>query len=164
MNLRPNYLEPYKGFPRATAHTAATARNTEANPLLFSISALGSFTCDMGPMALRPIRRAKQWLCVLLKDTSVTAGDSKTNPHSLLIRNTRVYIYIIKLSCFLLLSFLQLFVNNVMVESPDLLTDRGVVHVISEVMIPLQNHCDIEQTRTTLVKTKIIKIQLIFVF
>ncbi|XP_033646780.1 stabilin-2-like isoform X1 [Asterias rubens] len=44
----------------------------------------------------------------------------------------------------------NLFVNNVMVESPDLLTDRGVVHVISEVMIPLQNHCDIEQTRTTL--------------
>ena len=29
---------------------------------------------------MRPIRRTKQWLCVLLKDTSVTAGDS--NPHS----------------------------------------------------------------------------------
>ena len=34
----------------------------------------------MGPTALRPIRRAKQWLSVLLKDTSVMAGDS--NPHS----------------------------------------------------------------------------------
>ena len=34
----------------------------------------------MGPTALRPIRRTKQWLSVLLKDTSVTAGDS--NPHS----------------------------------------------------------------------------------
>ena len=34
----------------------------------------------MGPMALRPIRRTKQWLSVLLKDTSVTAGVS--NPHS----------------------------------------------------------------------------------
>ena len=31
-------------------------------------------------MDLRPIRRTKQWLSVLLKDTSVTAGDS--NPHS----------------------------------------------------------------------------------
>ena len=34
----------------------------------------------MGPTALRPIRRTKQWLGVLLKDTSVTAGES--NPHS----------------------------------------------------------------------------------
>ena len=34
----------------------------------------------MGPTALRPIRRTKQWLSVLLKDTSVTAGD--LNPHS----------------------------------------------------------------------------------
>ena len=34
----------------------------------------------MGPTALRPIRRTKQWYSVLLKDTSVTAGD--TNPHS----------------------------------------------------------------------------------
>ena len=33
----------------------------------------------MGPTALRPIRRTKQWLSVLLKDTSVTAGDSNTH-------------------------------------------------------------------------------------
>ena len=38
-------------------------------PLLFSVSVLGSFTCftqHMGPMALSPIRRAKQWLSALL--------------------------------------------------------------------------------------------------
>ena len=48
-----------------------------------SKSALGYFTCvtqHMGPTALRPIPRMKQWLSVLLKDTSVTAGDS--NPQS----------------------------------------------------------------------------------
>ena len=52
-------------------------------PLLFSKSALGSFTCvtqHMGPTALRPIRRMKQWLSVLLKDTSVMAGN--LNQHS----------------------------------------------------------------------------------
>ena len=52
-------------------------------PLLFSISALGSFTCvtqHMGPTALCSNRRTEQWLSVLLKDTSVTVGDS--NPHS----------------------------------------------------------------------------------
>ena len=34
----------------------------------------------MGPTALRPIPGTKQWLSVLLRDTSVTAGD--LNPHS----------------------------------------------------------------------------------
>ena len=33
--LRPNYLAPYKGLQGATAHTAATARNTGANPFSF---------------------------------------------------------------------------------------------------------------------------------
>ena len=68
----------YKGLQSNTAHTAATTRNTGANPFSFSISALGSFTCitqHMGPTTLRPIQRTKQWLSVLLKDTSVTAGD-----------------------------------------------------------------------------------------
>ena len=69
----------------ATAHTAATTQpGTPGEPLLFSISAaLWFFTCatqHMGQTALRPIRSTKQWLSVLLKATSVTAGDS--NPHS----------------------------------------------------------------------------------
>ena len=34
----------------------------------------------MGPTALRPIRKTKQWSSGLLKNTSVTAGD--LNPHS----------------------------------------------------------------------------------
>ena len=33
--LRPNYLAPYKGLQGATTHTAATARNTGANPFSF---------------------------------------------------------------------------------------------------------------------------------
>ena len=37
-------------------------------------------TQHIEPTALRPIRRMNQWLSVLLKDTSVSAGDS--NPHS----------------------------------------------------------------------------------
>ena len=32
MDLRPNYVAPYKGLQGATAHLAATARNTGANP------------------------------------------------------------------------------------------------------------------------------------
>ena len=37
-------------------------------------------TQNMGPKALRPIQRTKQWLNILLKDTCVMAWDS--NPHS----------------------------------------------------------------------------------
>ena len=37
-----------------------------------SVSCVSHF---MGPTALRPIRKMKQWLNLLLKDTSVTAGD-----------------------------------------------------------------------------------------
>ena len=75
----------YKGLQGATAHTMYTSHSQEhrGEPLLFSISALGSFTCVtqyMGPTALRSIRRTKQWLSVLLKDTSVTA--LHLNPHS----------------------------------------------------------------------------------
>ena len=33
--LRPIYLAPYKGLQGATAHTAATAKNTGANPFSF---------------------------------------------------------------------------------------------------------------------------------
>ena len=57
---------------------------------LMHVSALGVFTSvtqHTGPMALRPIRRTKQWLSVLLKGTSVM---TETRTHTLLIRNTRV--------------------------------------------------------------------------
>ena len=33
--MRPNYVAPYKGLQGAMAHTAATARNTGANPFSF---------------------------------------------------------------------------------------------------------------------------------
>ena len=44
----------------------------------------------MGPTALRPIRRTKQWLSVLLIRTKVSRLGIRT--HTLLIRNTRVWI------------------------------------------------------------------------
>ena len=72
-------------------HSAATTRNNETNPFLFLISALGSFSCisqHTGPTALHPIRKTKPWLSVL--DTSVISG---TTTHTLLIRNTRVWIW-----------------------------------------------------------------------
>ena len=72
-----------RGLQGDVAHRAATDRNTGANPFSFRISAPVSFTLvtqHMGPTALRPIWRTKQWSSVLLKDTSVTARDS--NPHS----------------------------------------------------------------------------------
>ena len=55
--LRPNYVALYKSLQGATAHTAATARNTGANPFYFSIRALGSFTCVTKHMG----QRTKQW-------------------------------------------------------------------------------------------------------
>ena len=77
--LRPNYLAPYKGFTRCYGAYSSHSQELRGEPLLFRISTLGAFTCvtqHMGPMALRPIRRTKKWLSVLLKDTT---GDS--NPH-----------------------------------------------------------------------------------
>ena len=41
------------------------SQELRGEPLLFLISALGSFTCSTqhtGPMALRPIRKTRQWL------------------------------------------------------------------------------------------------------
>ena len=77
-------LAQCNGLQGAVAqYVANPARNTGANTCLFSISALGSFTCVLqhtGPTVLRLIQRMKQWLSVLLKDTSVTTGES--NPHS----------------------------------------------------------------------------------
>ena len=73
----------YHGRYRTTAIKTTT---------MMILSAMGSFTCltqHMGPMALPPIQRTEQWLSVLLKDTGVTIG---TRTHTLLIRNTRVYI------------------------------------------------------------------------
>ena len=53
-------------------------------PLLFSDKRTGSFymryTTHGTNNFILPIRRTKQWLSVLLKDTNVTAEDS--NPHS----------------------------------------------------------------------------------
>ena len=52
------------------AHTAATARNTGVNPFSFrKVHRVIYLTQQMGPTALRPIRRTKQLLSVLLKDT-----------------------------------------------------------------------------------------------
>ena len=70
-------------FTRCYGAYSSHSQEHRGEPLLFSKCALGSFTCitqHMGPTALHPIRRTKQWLSVLLKETSVTAGDS--NPHS----------------------------------------------------------------------------------
>ena len=64
---------------------------TPGAPLLFLISALGSFTCvtqHIGPTAWRPTWMTKQWLSVLLKDTRSWLG---IRNHTLLIRNTRVW-------------------------------------------------------------------------
>ncbi len=88
------YIAPCNGLQGAVGQYATNqTRNTGANPLLFSISALGSFTCvtqHTGPTALRPIQRTKQsWLSVLLKDTSVATG---TQTHTLTIRNTRAWV------------------------------------------------------------------------
>ncbi len=47
----------YKDKQGAAAHSAATARNTKANPLLFAIPILLQ---HMGPRALCPIRKSKQ--------------------------------------------------------------------------------------------------------
>ena len=62
-------------------------------PLRILISALGSFkyvTQHTGQTALRPIRRTKcHGFSVLLMDTGVTTG---IRTHTLLIRNTRVWI------------------------------------------------------------------------
>ena len=66
-----------------TEHGGRLKPPHRGEPLLFSKSALGYFTSvtqHMGPTVLRPIRRTKHWLSVLLNDTSITAGDS--NPHS----------------------------------------------------------------------------------
>ena len=41
----------------------------------------------LGPTALRPIRRTKQWLSVLLQDTSVTAGDIYCMRHTDVVFN-----------------------------------------------------------------------------
>ena len=72
MNSETQLFSTYKGLQGAQR----IQQEHHGEPLLFSISALGSFTyvtLHMGPTALRSIRRTKQWLRVLLKDTSVTA-------------------------------------------------------------------------------------------
>ena len=72
-----------------------TPRRTQ---VLFSINALGYFTCGTqhtGPTALRPIWRTKHVLVVtsvLLKDTGVTCVTNGTRTHTLLTKNTRVWI------------------------------------------------------------------------
>ena len=84
------YIAPCNGLQGAEVQYAANlTRNTGANPLLFSVSALGSFmfvTQHLGPTAFRPIRKTKQWLSVLLNDTGLTTG---TRTHTLLIRNSK---------------------------------------------------------------------------
>ena len=64
------------------------SRNTGASLFSFTISVLGSFTCNTqhtGPTASRPIRRTKQlWLSVLLKDTSAATGQAGIQTHILI--------------------------------------------------------------------------------
>ena len=66
-------------FTRCYGAYSSHSQELRGEPLLFLITALGYFTIvteHMGSTALRPIRRTKQRLSVLLKDTSVTAGES----------------------------------------------------------------------------------------
>ncbi len=58
--MRPIYVAPYKGLQGAVVHSAATARNTGANPLLLAthVSKSGYFmwvTQHMRPTASHPI-------------------------------------------------------------------------------------------------------------
>ena len=83
MNSETQLCITLKGFTRCYDANSSHSQEHRCESLLFSISALGCFTCPtqhMGPTALRPISRTQPWLSVLLKDTSVTDGDS--NPHS----------------------------------------------------------------------------------
>ncbi|XP_038067563.1 stabilin-2-like [Patiria miniata] len=43
----------------------------------------------------------------------------------------------------------NLFVNNIAVASPSLISTQGVVHVVSEVLVPLPNRCDVNHSTLT---------------
>ena len=79
-------IAPFNGLQGAVAQYAA--KNSQEDwgvPPSFSDKCTGYITCltqHTGPSALRPIRRTKQWLRVLLMDTSVMNG---TGTHTHLI-------------------------------------------------------------------------------
>ena len=62
MNSETRLCSTLRGFTRCYSASAATVRNTGVNPFSF---------WEVHWVLLRPIRRTKQWLSVLLKDTFV---------------------------------------------------------------------------------------------
>ena len=83
MNSQIQLFSILQGFTRCYGAFSSHSQEHRDESLFFLISALSSFTCvtqNMGPTALRPIRRKTQWLSDLLKDISFKTGDS--NPHS----------------------------------------------------------------------------------
>ena len=66
MNSESNYVTPYEGLQGARAHTAATAKNTGANPFsLRSVHWVLLHALHMGQTDLRPIRRTVSIHCSL---------------------------------------------------------------------------------------------------
>ena len=82
MNSETQLSSTYKGLQGATAHSAATARNKGRTPFFFD-KCTGFFCMrhtTHGTDGFTSHPKDDKCLGVLLKDTSVTAGDSK--PHS----------------------------------------------------------------------------------
>ena len=75
--MRPNYVAPNNSYSRCHCTFSSHNQGHRGELLLFLKIALGSCTCiiqHMGSAALRPIQRTKQFLSVVLKDTSVIAN------------------------------------------------------------------------------------------
>ena len=85
---RPNCVAPYKGLQVATAHTAATARNTGANPFTFRYVHWVLLHALDQRLYVPSEGRSNGWMSCSM--TQVSRLEIRT--HNLLIRNTRVWI------------------------------------------------------------------------
>ena len=91
--LRPNYLAPSKGLQGATAHTAATARKTRVNPFSFlwvHWIPLHGLLNTWDPRLYVPSEGQSNGQVSCLR-TQVSRLGIRT--HTLVIRNTRVWIW-----------------------------------------------------------------------